>query len=85
MDALPLAGNLSLYELFRQLVPNTALGAVAVVLTVGLFLSLVAVWLWCWRPDGNSEGSTSTFAGMADSMVSEPGDPLVDMQVNLKG
>jgi hypothetical protein len=84
MDALPLAGNLSLYELFRQLVPNTALGAVAVVLTVGLFLSLVAVWLWCWRPDENLKCRMPTFADVMDSMVAERGSSLVDTQLNRK-
>ena len=48
MDALPLAGNLSVYELFRGLVPDTALGAMAVVIATGLFLALVAAWLWFW-------------------------------------
>ena len=80
MDALPFAGNLSLYELFRQLVPNTALGAVAVVLAVGLFLSLVAIGLWCWRPGENLEGRTSTFADITESMVTEPGSSVVDTQ-----
>jgi hypothetical protein len=84
MDALPLAGNLSLYELFRQLVPNTALGAVAVVLAVGLFLSLVAAWLWYWCSDENLEDRTSTFADIRNSMVAEPGSSLVDTQVNRK-
>jgi type II secretory pathway component PulM len=84
MDALPLAGNLSLYELFRQVVPNTALGAVAVVLTMGLFLSLVAMWLWYWRPDENLEGKASTMADIADSMVAERGSSLADTQVNRK-
>jgi hypothetical protein len=82
MDALPLAGNLSLYELFRQLVPNTALGTVAVALTVGLFLSLVAIWLWYWRPQENLEGRASTFADITDSMVAEPGSSAVNTQVN---
>jgi hypothetical protein len=54
MDALPFAGNLSLYELFRQLVPDTTLGAIAVVLTMGLFLSFVAIWLWYWSSGEHS-------------------------------
>jgi hypothetical protein len=59
MDALPLAGNLSLYELLRQAVPETVLGAFAVVVVIALFLSLVAVWLWFWRLDENAANASS--------------------------
>jgi type II secretory pathway component PulM len=55
-----------------------------VVLTVGLFLSLVAVWLWCWRPDENLKCRMPTFADVADSMVAERGSSLVDTQLNRK-
>lgn len=67
MDALPFAGNLSLYELFRQLVPDTTLGAVVVVLTMGLFLSFVAIWLWCWSSDEHSVSKASTISDSRNS------------------
>jgi hypothetical protein len=82
MDALPLAGNLSLYELFRQLVPDTALGAVAVVLILGLFLSVVAIWLWSWRPDEHQGGGTSTFADTTESTVAHPDTSVVGLRAN---
>lgn len=63
MDALPLAGNLSLYELFRHLIPDTTGGAAAVVLTACLFLSLVAVWLWYWSSDKHSATQASNIPG----------------------
>lgn len=82
MDALPLAGNLSLYELFRQLVPETALGAVAVVITAALFLSVVALWLWCCRFDEHPMSKMSAFADTADSAVALLGSPVVDTRVS---
>ena len=81
MDPLPLAGNLSLYALFRQAIPETVLGSFAAIVVIGLFLSLVAVWLWFWRPDEYQASATEKLGDTTDLALAESGSPVVDTRV----
>lgn len=84
MDALPLAGNLSLYELFRQAVPETVLGAFAVIVVVALFLVLVAIWLWFWRPDKHSARATVESEEVVDFALVEGSGSALETAPNRK-
>ncbi|SOE92558.1 hypothetical protein SAMN05414139_05291 [Burkholderia sp. D7] len=84
MDPLPLAGNLSLYALFRQAIPETVLGAFAATVVIGLFLSLVAVWLWFWRPDEYPASALEKLGDTTDFMLAESSSSVVDARVTEK-
>ena len=84
MDPLPLAGNLSLYALFRQAMPETMLGAFVAIVAIGLFLSLVAVWLWFWRPDEYPASAMEKLGDTTDFTLAESGSSVVDTRVTEK-
>ncbi|MFK4443823.1 hypothetical protein ABH944_004357 [Caballeronia udeis] len=84
MDPLPLAGNLSLYALFRQAIPETVLGAFAATVVIGLFLSLVAVWLWFWRPDEYPASALEELGDTTDFMLAESSSSVVDARLTEK-
>ncbi|WP_158933906.1 hypothetical protein [Burkholderia sp. S171] len=81
MDPLPLAGNLSLYALLRQAVPETVLGAFAATVVIGLFLWLVAIWLWFWRPDAYPASAMEKLRNTTDIKIAESNSALVDARV----
>ena len=81
MDPLPLAGNLSLYALFRQAMPETMLGAFVAIVAIGLFLSLVAIWLWFWRPDEYPASAMEKLGDTTDFTLAESGSSVVDTRV----
>ena len=84
MDPLPLAGNLSLYALFRQAMPETMLGAFVAIVAIGLFLSLVAIWLWFWRPDEYPASAMEKLGDTTDFTLAESGSSVVDTRVTEK-
>jgi len=49
MGAWPLGGNLSYYGLLRALASDSSLCAVAVMLAVGMILSVAVICVWCQR------------------------------------
>jgi len=65
MGAWPLGGNLSYYGLLRALASDSSLCAIAMMLTVGMILSVAVIWVWCQRgTDGRmKEDSKATDAG----------------------
>ncbi len=77
MNAWPLAGNLSLFELFRELAPGSVLCGLALSLLAGMLLAVLAIWLWCRRGNEGREHFPSAFGAQLEAPA-EPASAFIE-------